>query len=192
MLTKLLYSLSEWGCIESPPRKFEELGALMSSEMTSVYSGGLLYEYTYEDNHYGIVDVDGDEVKPRAEYKVFKAALAKYTAPSGDAGASSNNHASTCPAQSAGWEVDPKELPSIPKGAAKFISNGAGKGLGLAGPGSMDGDSEQSDSNSDANKPSGGDKGTGKDNAAGNTFGGIPAGMATIGFLVAALNAFAL
>lgn len=164
----------------------------MSDEMTSVYSGGLLYEYTYEENHYGIVDVDGNDVKPRPEYKVFKAALAKYPAPSGDAGASSKGHSSTCPAQSPGWEVDPKVLPNIPSQAAKFITSGAGKGPGLDGPGSMDGGSQQSDTDGDANKPSTGGNSSDSKNAAVNAFGGIPAATATIGFLVAALNALAL
>jgi len=41
--------LSEYGCNTNPPRPFQEVQALYStSEMASVYSGGLVYEYTEE------------------------------------------------------------------------------------------------------------------------------------------------
>lgn len=41
--------LSEYGCNTNPPRPFQEVQALYStSEMASVYSGGLVYEYSEE------------------------------------------------------------------------------------------------------------------------------------------------
>lgn len=44
--------LSEYGCITNT-REWNEVKALYSTNMTSVYSGGLAYEYTLEANGYG-------------------------------------------------------------------------------------------------------------------------------------------
>lgn len=95
--------LSEYGCIKNRPRKFEELGALMSDKMTGVYSGGMMFEYSNEENDYGIVEINGDPVtgtieKMEDEYENFKNALAEYPAPtSGDGGAATATHSSECP-----------------------------------------------------------------------------------------------
>lgn len=130
--------LSEWGCNTNGARKFDELSALMSNKMTGVYSGGLMYEYSYEESKYGIVDIDGSSVSPRQpEYDNFKNSLKKNSAPTDDGGASSSSHSSDCPAKTAGWNVDPKLIPDVPKEAAKYFSGGAGKGKGLSGDGSM-------------------------------------------------------
>ena len=46
---------AEYGCNipVGTPRKFEEVGTLYGSNMTSVFSGGIVYEYFEEDNQYG-------------------------------------------------------------------------------------------------------------------------------------------
>lgn len=49
---------SEFGCNEVRPRVFTEIEALYSDQMTGVFSGGLLYEYSQEANDYGIVEID--------------------------------------------------------------------------------------------------------------------------------------
>lgn len=51
---------TEYGCNEVRPRVWEEVGALYSEDMTGVFSGGLVYEFTEEDNEYGIVKLDDD------------------------------------------------------------------------------------------------------------------------------------
>ncbi|KAJ2965708.1 hypothetical protein NQ176_g10486 [Zarea fungicola] len=53
--------LSEYGCNQNGKRKFQELQALMDKEMTGVYSGGIMYEYSYEESKYGIVQIDGKD-----------------------------------------------------------------------------------------------------------------------------------
>lgn len=111
--------LSEYGC-NLNKRDFRELEALMDPDkMTSVYSGGLMYEYTMEESGFGIVEAISDsEVEKLDEYEAFKEALAQYPAPSGDGGASSTTQASTCPTKSSNWNVDPDEpLPELPSGA---------------------------------------------------------------------------
>jgi hypothetical protein len=44
--------MSEFGCTDNPPRTFGEIESLYSKNMTSVYSGGLVYEYTEEVNKF--------------------------------------------------------------------------------------------------------------------------------------------
>lgn len=164
--------LSEYGCNKNVPRKFDELGALMSSEMTGVYSGGIMYEYSYEESKYGIVDLDGKDGQGKVskhgdgkEYDNFKASLKKNAAPSGDGGAKKNSSPSDCPAQTSSWNVDPKLIPEMPKEAQKYMKEGAGKGPGLKGAGSQNaGDSGLSTKNVTLNGS--GTNGTSKDNGA--------------------------
>jgi hypothetical protein len=133
-----LPSLSEWGCIENRPREFEELGALMSDKMTSVYSGGLMYEYSLEDNNYGIVDIKDGKVNHEKEFKLFKEALEKYPTPTGDGGAAKETHGVDCPSKKGkSWQIDSVEIPAIPKEAEQYMKDGAGEGPGLKGPGSQ-------------------------------------------------------
>jgi len=129
--------LSEWGCIESRPRKFEELDALMGDQMTSVYSGGLMYEYSIEDNDFGIVKIKGNNLDKIDEFAAFKDALAQYPSPTGNGGASSESHSVDCPPEDPDWQVDPSSIPAMPKEAEKYMNDGAGDGPGLDGDGSQ-------------------------------------------------------
>ncbi|OTA70569.1 glycoside hydrolase family 72 protein [Hypoxylon sp. EC38] len=131
--------LSEWGCITNS-RDFEELSALMSDQMSSVYSGGLMYEYSREGNGYGIVELSGNSVKEDSEFASFQSALKKYPAPSGDGGFTKTTTSVACPTVDDIWDLDewgPSNLPAIPEGAVKYMSEGAGSGPGLKGAGSQ-------------------------------------------------------
>lgn len=129
--------LSEFGCIINT-RKFDELDALYSTDMTAVYSGGLVYEYTMETNGYGIVKVDSDtSVSELDGYAVLKKQLAANPPPTGDGGYESSSTASDCPAYSSTWNVTDNTLPSIPDEAAEYMTKGAGAGVGLTGDGSQ-------------------------------------------------------
>ncbi|KOS21596.1 hypothetical protein ESCO_005044 [Escovopsis weberi] len=129
--------LSEWGCNINRPRKFDEFSALMSSNMSAVYSGGLLYEYSNETNDYGIVSIKGDKVTELDEYGLFKKALADNPSPTGDGGASKTTHAVACPTSDTAWKVDPSALPAMPALAEQFFKSGAQGGPGLNGSGSQ-------------------------------------------------------
>ncbi|KAI9813426.1 MAG: beta-glucanosyltransferase [Pycnora praestabilis] len=128
--------LSEYGCITNT-RTFQEVASLYSTQMTGVYSGGLVYEYSEEGSGYGLVDINGNSVSELADFNALKTAYAGTPNPTGDGGYSSSTNASTCPPESAQWNVTSDALPAIPVPAEKYMSSGAGPGVGLSGPGSQ-------------------------------------------------------
>ena len=109
--------LSEYGC-NTNTRKFEEVAALYNAEMTFVYSGGLVYEYSQEASNYGLVTISGSSVTERADFTALQTAFAGTSNPSGDGGYNSTGGASGCPAQSSTWNVTSDALPAIPSAAA--------------------------------------------------------------------------
>ncbi|KAK6951283.1 hypothetical protein Daesc_007814 [Daldinia eschscholtzii] len=131
-----------WGCIEGT-RDFEELSALMSDQMSAVYSGGLVYEYSREGNGFGIVELSGnsDSVKEEPDFDKLASALSKYPAPTGDGGFTPTTTSVACPTVDKVWDLgdwDASALPAIPPGAQKYMTEKAGKGPGLKGAGSQD------------------------------------------------------
>jgi hypothetical protein len=129
--------LSEYGC-NTNTRKFEEVAALYNTEMTSVYSGGLVYEYSEEGSKYGLVTISSSgTVTEGADFLALQTAFANTTSPTGTGGYNSTGGASSCPAQSSTWNVTSDALPSIPSAAAALMKTGAGKGAGLTGAGSQ-------------------------------------------------------
>lgn len=67
---------TEYGCNEVRPRVWEEVGALYSEDMTGVFAGGLVYEFTEEDNKYGLVKLDDDTANIMSEYDSLVTAFA--------------------------------------------------------------------------------------------------------------------
>jgi hypothetical protein len=147
----------------------------MSSEMTNVYSGGLVYEYTYEANEFGVVQINGKAAKELDGFAKYQSALSKYPAPTGDGGFTSTTAAVACPTKDTNWLVDSTLLPEMPEKAKDYFKNGAGTGPGLNGDGSQD---SGSDDIPDATPGSGTATGTptasasASDNAAGPSFSG--------------------
>ncbi|KAL2000203.1 hypothetical protein VTN02DRAFT_3416 [Thermoascus thermophilus] len=69
---------SEYGCNEVKPRTFTEVQAIYGEEMTQALSGGLVYEYTQEDNDYGLVQVNDDgSVNLLVDYATLQTQFAK-------------------------------------------------------------------------------------------------------------------
>ena len=130
--------LSEYGC-NTNKRQFQEVSSLYSTDMTGVYSGGLVYEYSQESSHYGLVKVNGDSVKTLDDYDALKDAFKKTTNPKGDGDYNSTGGANGCPAKEGStWDVSSDSLPAIPEPAKKYMTEGAGKGKGFEGDGSME------------------------------------------------------
>jgi hypothetical protein len=113
--------MSEFGCTDNPPRTFGEIESLYSKNMTSVYSGGLVYEYTEEVNKFGLVKVQGNDVKELPDFAAFKSALAKTPAPSDDGGYRLDGKPSDCPAKSEIWLVRNNSIPIMPSEAEKYF-----------------------------------------------------------------------
>lgn len=129
--------LSEYGC-NTNTREFQEVAALYSTEMTGVYSGGLVYEYSQEPSNYGLVEISGNSISELPDFGALQQAYANTPNPSGDGGYNSTGGASGCPAYSSpNWLVQDDSLPAIPDGAVKYMTEGAGTGPGLSGPGSQ-------------------------------------------------------
>lgn len=117
--------------------------------MTGVYSGGLVYEYSEEGNEYGLVTISGSSVSTNDDFTNLKTELANNPAPSGNGGYSTNNTVSPCPPSSDTFQLSEsgftgEELPAIPSGAVKYMSQGAGTGPGLTGDGSQNAGGESS------------------------------------------------
>jgi hypothetical protein len=124
--------LSEYGC-NTNTRQFEEVKSLYSTDMTGVFSGGLVYEYSQEGNNYGLVDLSGGSVSERDDFKALEQAYKETPNPSGDGGYKSSGAAAQCPPKDSSWEVDTTDLPAMPEPAKKYFSDGAGKGPGNKG-----------------------------------------------------------
>ena len=104
----------------------------MSPDMTPVYSGGILYEYSKEqaaDGDFGLVDLATNTERP--DFASFKMALAKSLAPTGDGGYKQSGQVSQCPQfKDPTWLVRNSSLPLMPAGAQIFMKSGAGPGPG--------------------------------------------------------------
>lgn len=133
--------MSEYGCITNT-RTFAETTALYQTDMTGVFSGGLVYEYAQEENNYGLVEISGSSVSEvGSQMDDLEKALAGVQDPSDGGGYSTDNGPQDCPPQGDNWDTSPysgTQLPAMPTGAAKYMQNGAGKGPGLGGSGSQE------------------------------------------------------
>ncbi|KAJ1833153.1 40S ribosomal protein S27, partial [Coemansia sp. RSA 2708] len=112
--------LTEYGCNLVRPRTFTEVKSLYGADMVSTFSGGIMYEYTEEDNEYGIVKVSvGDsKVEKNSDYDNFKKVLAAAK-PQGvkmDSYKASGKD-STCPQSDSAWHVKSDVLPPTPSEA---------------------------------------------------------------------------
>ncbi|ODV63747.1 glycoside hydrolase family 72 protein, partial [Ascoidea rubescens DSM 1968] len=120
---------SEFGCNTISPRIFQEVQAIFSSQMSSVFSGGLAYEYSQEDNNYGLVKITDGKVSTLPDYDYLKSEFESINLPSGDGDYSNSKSSISCPTVQAGiWDSD-NDLPTLDD-IDIFFSNGAGKHLG--------------------------------------------------------------
>lgn len=116
---------SEFGCNKVKPRPFTEIGTIFSDKMLLVFSGGLVYEYSVEENDYGLVEISSNNktVETNDDYDNLKSELADTSNPSGDGGYHKDLDYSVCPPKSDLWDAD-DTIPDTPKGALKYV-NGA-------------------------------------------------------------------
>ncbi|CAN3358904.1 1,3-beta-glucanosyltransferase Pga4p [Diutina catenulata] len=117
---------SEYGCNKGRPkaRPFTEVEAIFSTKMSSVFSGGLVYEYSTEENDYGLVKIDGDDIETSDDYDNLKKEFEKTANMKGDGGYQSDLPHSDCPKVGKHWNAT-DDIPDTPKGALKWINDKA-------------------------------------------------------------------
>ncbi|KAG5997256.1 hypothetical protein E4U43_002693 [Claviceps pusilla] len=74
--TTLPVFFSEYGCNVPAPRWWNETRAIYSDKMTGVFSGGVVYQWTEEDNHYGLISVQDNTLTILGDYDRLKDAWA--------------------------------------------------------------------------------------------------------------------
>lgn len=105
---------SEYGCNEVKPRKFTEVEALYGDDMTDVWSGGIVYMYFEEDNQYGLVSIDGSDVKTLDDFNNYASEIAKISPSSANSASYTATTTSLeCPATNSNW-MAATELPPTP------------------------------------------------------------------------------
>nr|AAQ88437.2 beta-1,3-glucanosyltransferase 1 [Paracoccidioides brasiliensis]ABA33783.2 beta-1,3-glucanosyltransferase 1 [Paracoccidioides brasiliensis] len=129
--------LSENGCNRSE-HNWNEVTALYSSNITSVFSGGLVYEYSPEPDNFGLVQLKDGKLTKLPDFDKLKEAFANAKTPSGDGGFNKTGGANPCPKKDVpNWYVGDEALPTMPEGAKIYLLRGAGDGVGFAGNGSQ-------------------------------------------------------
>lgn len=89
---------SEYGCNKVQPRTFSDTQALFSSNMTGVWSGGIVYEYFQEANDYGLVTVSGNSVTTNQDFENLSSVMAKISPSSAHSSdAQANKTTMACP-----------------------------------------------------------------------------------------------
>ncbi|KAI7542598.1 carbohydrate-binding module family 43 protein [Hortaea werneckii] len=107
---------AEYGCNEVSPREFTDTPVLYGDKMNDVWSGGIVYMYFQEDNDYGLVSVDGDNVSPNSDFSNLASQLSKVSA-TGTQMSAYNPTASPaeCPEVStSSWAAKATPLPPTP------------------------------------------------------------------------------
>jgi len=112
---------AEYGCNTqgggAAGRKFTEVAALYGSNMSEVFSGGIVYEYFQETNDYGLVStIDDTSVSTLADFAPFSSQIhavspAVVTAASYNP---TNTAAQACPTVDSTWQVAASGLPPTP------------------------------------------------------------------------------
>lgn len=120
---------SEYGCIEPAPRYWNETQAIYSNKMSPVFSGGVVYEYTEEENNYGLVKIDGDKARILGDFNRLKNQFARIKWESVQSKPATNNSTNKAPECKSGLIKDSGfdnnfTIPDVPPKAQDLIDNG--------------------------------------------------------------------
>lgn len=110
--------LSEFGCNLVTPRGFSEIEAIYGPDMTDVWSGGVVYEWTQENNNYGLVKINDGKAELLTDYHNLQKALAKAKPKGINMDAfNEEREAPECPQGSSNWKASSKLPPTPSEGA---------------------------------------------------------------------------
>jgi hypothetical protein len=113
---------SEFGCIKSPPRLWTETEALFSSDMNTVWSGGIAFSYfpaASVEGQFGIVTIsqDGKTVTTSEDFTRLKEEYGKVSFINSPSQSSAGSSYPACAAPSADFAAS-NTLPPTPNGPA--------------------------------------------------------------------------
>ncbi|KAI9490649.1 Glucanosyltransferase-domain-containing protein [Zychaea mexicana] len=110
--------LSEYGCNLVTPREFSDVEVLYGSQMTDVWSGGVVYEWTQENNNYGLVKIANGKAELMQDYTNLQKALAKASPKGVNMDAyNDQRQAPQCPEHTQNWKAA-TTLPPTPSSGA--------------------------------------------------------------------------
>ena len=119
---------SEYGCIKPKPRYWNETQSIYGTDMEKVFSGGVVYEWTEEDNGYGLAKIDGDTLTLMGDYNRLKDQFAKIDWESLQSTKADSNTPKPPACKSSLITVEGFDsnftLPVVPPGAQTLIDNG--------------------------------------------------------------------
>ncbi|PYH48315.1 1,3-beta-glucanosyltransferase gel2 [Aspergillus saccharolyticus JOP 1030-1] len=119
---------SEFGCNEVTPRTFSEVPTIYGKDMSAVFSGGLVYEWTQEANNYGLVAINSSDVATLlVDYDNLKTQYSKLNMTSIESSnaTQTSQEAVTCDASLiSGSFLNSWDLPTRPTKVGDWISNG--------------------------------------------------------------------
>lgn len=110
---------SEFGCITSPPRLWTEVAALLSANMSNVFSGGVAFSYlpaSSAQGQFGMVTIsaDGSTVQTSDDFNLLKTQYSQASPPNSPAQNSAGAATyPSCPAANSTW-VASNTLPPTP------------------------------------------------------------------------------
>ncbi|PHH62654.1 hypothetical protein CDD81_6800 [Ophiocordyceps australis] len=111
---------AEYGCNQikggGAAREFKETAALYSDEISSVFSGGIVYMYFQEENDYGLIQVSNGQVTRFEAFGALKAQLRKQPKAISRDAYTPRTEPRSCPPVSPIWQSHPN-LPPTPNSA---------------------------------------------------------------------------